>query len=429
MSTTIAFLSGKGGSGKTTLALSAADLLCRCGVRTLLTDCDLSTNGATYFYEGQLSDHSQDNEPGLFSFSDLFRGQAEAERHPLTIRPGLDFMPSIPAISDQYFTERSLTPENGTLKTILGGYMEWARKNYDVILFDCQAGYADFMPELLPLMDVNLFVLEPDSISASAMRNLHLKIGRYLGRKPYQIFNKATPEEYEIYSKIEGTFFTNIGTLLFDWKIRQAFSRSRIPDLENASAKYGAELCDICQIILKDDKAVMKKLNRFSNTLKRRKLEEHAAELAQKRYKSELELGELISSRKGILTQAKPFAFIFSVLALASVFSLLFLPSDIIAKIRELGEDGFIPKIFMAVWIVAALLGVAFLQLSATEKGFLSWVFDRNLNKKEIEQARQSYEDYGRSLDELRTEIKKLDRQISAGTDDINGTSQTPTES
>ena len=42
---------GENGSGKTTLALSMASLLSRCGIKTLLVDCDLSTNGATYFYE------------------------------------------------------------------------------------------------------------------------------------------------------------------------------------------------------------------------------------------------------------------------------------------------------------------------------------------------------------------------------------------
>lgn len=417
MSTTIAFLSGKGGSGKTTLALSAADLLCRCGVRTLLTDCDLSTNGATYFYEGQLSDHSQDNEPGIFSFSDLFRGQAEAERHPLTIRPGLDFMPSIPAISDQYFTERSLTPENGTLKTILGGYMEWARKNYDVILFDCQAGYADFMPELLPLMDVNLFVLEPDSISASAMRNLHLKIGRYLGRKPYQIFNKATAEEYEIYSKIEGTFFTNIGTLLFDWKIRQAFSRSRIPDLENASAKYGAELCDICQTILRDDKAVMAKLNRFSDTLKKRELEEQAAELAEKRDKSALKLDELTSSRRDIHHKARSWVYVG--LGISLFFAVLFFPWLRIFITEESFKLDITESSLMT--IAAFILIIIMLGWEYV----LGRISKHMPTRTDIEQERQSYEEYGRSLEELQKEIKKLNIRLS-DEKNVGGQLQTP---
>lgn len=55
MCKTVSFLSGKGGSGKTTLALSMASMLSRFGIKVLLIDCDLSTNGATYFYEEKLS--------------------------------------------------------------------------------------------------------------------------------------------------------------------------------------------------------------------------------------------------------------------------------------------------------------------------------------------------------------------------------------
>ena len=43
MSKILALLSGKGGSGKTTLALSMASMLSNCGIRVLLVDCDLST--------------------------------------------------------------------------------------------------------------------------------------------------------------------------------------------------------------------------------------------------------------------------------------------------------------------------------------------------------------------------------------------------
>lgn len=68
MSTSIAFLSGKGGSGKTTLALSMADLLSRCGIRTLLVDCDMSTNGATYFYESLFADQRKPISNSVASF-------------------------------------------------------------------------------------------------------------------------------------------------------------------------------------------------------------------------------------------------------------------------------------------------------------------------------------------------------------------------
>lgn len=285
MSTAVAFLSGKGGSGKTTLALSVADLLCRCGVQTLLVDCDLSTNGATYFYESQLVDQGENEKLRLLSFDGLLnRGGSVDQLTPLKIKPTLDFVPSISDISNQHPKEREeVYPCDPAFQ--LTKFVKWAKDNYEVILFDCQAGYAEFLPILLPLMNADLFVMEADSISASAMRSLHLKVGNHFGyARLYQIFNKATPEEFDIYSKIVGTFFTNIGTLLFDWRIRQAFSRSQIPDLENTSSQYSSDICSICKVIF-PDRAVQERLEYFSLKLLRQKLEKEREEIEEKLYK------------------------------------------------------------------------------------------------------------------------------------------------
>lgn len=77
-------------------------------------------------------------------------------------------------------------------------------------------------------------------------------------------------------------FFTNIGTLLFDWKIRQAFSRSQVPNLELISSKYSLDRCEICQIMFPDD-TINKKLTEFSNHLKYQSLKD-------KRFQTEQEL-------------------------------------------------------------------------------------------------------------------------------------------
>lgn len=288
MSTMIAFLSGKGGSGKTTLALSMADLLCKRGVQTLLVDCDLSTNGATYFYESRIIEQNKGEQSPILSFSDLlYLEEYSKERSFLEVESNLDFIPSIPSISEIKTGElaKKSVWRNGDSKPDLHGFIKQIQKKYDVILFDCQAGYTDILSQLLPLMDTNLFVLETDSISASAMRSLHLKIGNFLGHaKLYQVFNKATPEEFDIYSKIDGTFFTNIGTLLFDWKIRQAFSRAQIPDLKNTSSKYGSDLCDICKIIIQN-KAIREKLEQFSSQLHYQQLDDKREQTVEILYK------------------------------------------------------------------------------------------------------------------------------------------------
>lgn len=291
MSITIAFLSGKGGSGKTTLALSMADLLCRCGIKTLLVDCDMSTNGATYFYEAQLNEWNGGSITKVLSFYDVLNGNDNRTLCPLEVKSQLDFIPSVSEISGKHLIR--LEKDNLEVERHLCNFVDLVKKKHDVVLFDCQAGYSEFLPILLPQMDVDLFVLEADNISASAMRSLHLKIGDHLGRaRLYQVFNKATKEEFETYSKIVGTFFTNIGILLFDWKIRQAFSRSQIPDFENTSEQYGWDLCNVCKVIFRD-KVAQEGLEYFSEEIRYQRLK-------KEKMQKEFELKVLLSNRSPV---------------------------------------------------------------------------------------------------------------------------------
>lgn len=378
MSTSIAFLSGKGGSGKTTLALGIADLLCRCNVNTLLVDCDISTNGATYFYESQLTDQNRNERFQISSFHDLLYTDANRDLivpTPFQISSELDFIPSVSITSYQYQVEEA-TEQNHDFKIKLQNFFDWAQNKYDVILFDCQAGYTEFLPILLPLMDVDLFVLEADSISASAMRSLHLKIGNYLGHaKLYQIFNKATPEEFDIYSKIVGTFFTNIGTLLFDWKIRQAFSRSQVPDIENTSIQYGFDLCNICKIIFVD-KFVQERLNRFSNQLMHQKLEEEYKQIEKELYKL---------TEKPQLSTKKLIYMIFSFFSVIAILLTLYtaIPGQNDLKI-----------IFLLYSILLILIAIIAFILILTN-------FDRNRGN------HQKQQEYERKLKQINKEMKK----------------------
>lgn len=381
MSTAVAFLSGKGGSGKTTLALSMADLLCRCGVNTLLVDCDLSTNGATYFYEAQLNEWNGSNAPAL-SFYDLLRLDDTAIFVTLEIKPQLDFIPSVPEISGKCLKagEESVSD----VKRRLSKFIERAKRNYDVVLFDCQAGYSEFLPALLPQVDVDLFVLEADNISSSAMRSLHLKIGDYLGSAGlYQVFNKATQEEFKIYSKIVGTFFTNIGTLLFDWKIRQAFSRSQVPDIESASVKYGLDLCDICKVMFRD-RTTQSRLNHFYASIRRQ-------EVKRKQEQVKHELKKLSRSRS------------FGRGASALLAGLLIIAAGAIAMILcwiGMGYDG------LGTCVLISAVTMAF-------TAFMMFVFALDDNGESGRGGRQSKRwEYEKRLREYEEELLKLDEEL-----------------
>ena len=262
MSKVLALLSGKGGSGKTTLALSIASMLSKCCLKVLLIDCDLSTNGATYFYEGKLDEKSID----VGSFHEVFIEDKDEADKLIKINEYMDFMPSIVRITKNNMAVYSYREEDvwrvKTINSVL-------RRKYDVIIYDCQAGYTDVLKLLLPLVDINLVVMEADAISSAAIRSLYLKIGDLLNdKKIYQIFNKATDEEYEIYSKISGgTVFTNIETVVFDWKIRKAFSMAQIPDMERTSARYGEQVYNICKILFHEEK-IQEKIKKYDIIIK-----------------------------------------------------------------------------------------------------------------------------------------------------------------
>ena len=57
--TILSFLSGKGGSGKTTAALAISKILADVGFRILLVDFDFATSGASYFFLPILSNSTK----------------------------------------------------------------------------------------------------------------------------------------------------------------------------------------------------------------------------------------------------------------------------------------------------------------------------------------------------------------------------------
>lgn len=273
MSKILALLSGKGGSGKTTLALSMASMLSNCNIKVLLIDCDLSTNGATYFYENRLSEYNRN----IISFYKIIFGLKSNEGQLININENMDFMPSIVQITKKNTETYSYREDTqDSLEEIKANYSE----KYDVIILDCQAGYTDALKVILPIVDVNLVVMEADAISSASIRSLYLKIGDFLNeKKVYQIFNKATDEEYKIYSKISGgTVFTNIETVKFDWKIRKAFSVAEIPDMEKTSANYGMQIYNICRILFKEE-SIQTRLNKYGIVIKLNKILEEEKQL------------------------------------------------------------------------------------------------------------------------------------------------------
>ena len=378
MCKSIALLSGKGGSGKTTLALSMATMLSNCGVKVLLVDCDLSTNGATYFYEEKLSAKKSK----ITSFYDMLYNEGRQKRKCVSINENYDFIPSVTQITKE--NTKTYSYVDGTKFNI---YNDLCQK-YEVILFDCQAGYTDILKLILPHVDINLMVMESDAISSAAIRSLYLKIGEVINeKKVYQVFNKASNEEYDIYSKVSGgTVFTNIETIKFDWKIRKAFSISQIPDLENTSANYGLQIFNVCKILFTAE-SIQAKLKKFETMLNLHFHQERETALKEKM----LSLKSDHSSKKSRMN--KMIATMLPLICAVVLCAVFLVAMDFKENFSDMA---------LVASLLTGLLTVAFSMFS---------LYESTKEKRDYENELNSYRE---ELDELVVQRKKLQDKLDA---------------
>jgi cellulose biosynthesis protein BcsQ/uncharacterized membrane protein len=268
MLNTLSIISGKGGSGKTSLAILLSQLFASCGQKVLLIDCDMSTHGATYFFEQMLNQKEK-----YYTISNILYGDYNVQHNLeiLQVSSNIGFIPSCIDFSTNKIL-REIT-DDSKLQPFLN---EIVNQNYDIVIFDCQAGYSFETEMAINVSKTTLAVIEADAISASALRVLYAQLAEQLdNRKTYQIFNKISKEEQEVYSKlIYGTFFTNITPILFDWNVRKAFVTNELPEINASNAILATSIYELALTLFpqyKDElrKFIQKKKKKMVTLLKK----------------------------------------------------------------------------------------------------------------------------------------------------------------
>lgn len=243
----LSLLSGKGGSGKTVIALSMCKVLKEAGLKVLLVDCDIATHGATYFFESEL----EPKKGSIISISQLLRGEP-LRGAPLLTKAGFYFIPSTlraAEIEDNSISDPALNIRNKLSN--LDNFLANRTMDYNAVIFDCQAGYSPLTKWVAKVSKRNLIVLETDAVSSTALRVLFLQIGPKLQRyNTWQVFNKLSEEERAIYEKVSGgILFPNLPPIPFDWQVKASFATCAIPSVMSKGSAFGLGVLRLMQTV------------------------------------------------------------------------------------------------------------------------------------------------------------------------------------
>jgi cellulose biosynthesis protein BcsQ len=236
----ISLISGKGGAGKTTVAISVAKLLADIGVKVLLIDFDISTNGASYFFRNQFAP----NQKGIWEL--MAEGQVHQTPVVSAVRK-LDqnfyFVASRTSLNQQGPTYDSIKYDVKYLReAILAPIIEYAKSfrfdsrsegiiGFDYVLIDCQAGFSSSSIAACRVSDMAILISEADAISSDAADNLLIQMGTSLPQERRYLITKIDVRDAATYRQMKDVFqaLNRLPPLPFDFAVRNAFGARQIP--------------------------------------------------------------------------------------------------------------------------------------------------------------------------------------------------------
>jgi len=257
--TIISLISGKGGSGKTSVALSFAQVLAILQYKVLLIDLDTATHGASYFFEAkrlgleewvlQIQNSSQPVLLPRDTENRLSLG-IESTISPVPTNPPFDFIASKTQFETSEWDVDHVAAHAELLATGLKSLLSTSR--FDFVIFDCQAGVNVVTAKALELSDHAVIVTEADSVSTRALRTLQNQFSHLLPRNTKALINKLFLQEKATYDQLISILrnLEFLPPIPFDMDVRDAFARNVIPLQVNKPTSYFSSILRVLKELL-----------------------------------------------------------------------------------------------------------------------------------------------------------------------------------
>jgi len=241
--TVLAFVSPKGGAGKTAVTAGFGRLLAEVGFRVLLVDTDGATNGLSLFY----IDHLNERRDAVEAEGEMAVGTFDSSGYPCVclLAPNLDLLPAT-----YYFrgTESmSAADFENRLHNIIDEFDE-----YDFILLDAQAG-ADAYAQVTMKRSVSstvVIVSEFDPVSAAGVERLKaLQREELAYERTWVLINKILPEFISEFASLLGIAHY-ASPLPWDADVVRAFARRELALDFDAGNGYTTALIQTAESVL-----------------------------------------------------------------------------------------------------------------------------------------------------------------------------------
>jgi flagellar biosynthesis protein FlhG len=225
----VAIVSGKGGSGKTMLAVCLAQGLSQAGKKVLLVDADFGTGGLTYYLTFQTFNHAPVGLSDALTTDVSVQKLISEASHPLDETAwGLADLRLIPIGEHRRLDDSS----DRKLAQIIRRIVDDATQSYDYLIVDCRGGIDRQSMAVCAACDDIVMVVETDATAVRASQHLSEAIrAERLGRKLLGFILNKVMDDPSSLARSANTFFETryLGAVPFDIEATRAYVQGLLP--------------------------------------------------------------------------------------------------------------------------------------------------------------------------------------------------------